>query len=175
MHKRVLSETAIYHDELPSISHVDNNKIKNSILSDFANFKAADDNRYKDIRVGMHQHITWVMDYMRDHVRGEYGFTLIPISIFAQIHGKGENTIKRNHIDPYDIHNSPDFTFMYFVNAEDDELVIEWEDHRDKGRFWTIPIKTGKFVMWNSDLNYYMLPNKKDSFRIALLFNCQII
>jgi hypothetical protein len=176
MYKKVLSETGVYFDKLPNISHVNNNEIKNSILYDFYNFKITEDNFYKDIKINMHPHITWVMDYMRDHVKLKYGFTLIPINFYAQIHSKDETTLKRNHIDLLNTNNLSDFTYMYFVEAsEEDELIIEWENYKSKENFLKIPVKTGEFVMWNSNLNYYLLPNQKNSFRIILLFNCGIL
>lgn len=176
MHKKVLSETVFYYGELPHISHVSNEEIKNFILKEFSKIKSINEDRYKDIKLPAHKHISWIIDYVRDIVKTKFGFTLIPINIISQVHEIKETTIKRNHVNPYDIHNSPDFTLIYCVDFnEEDQLVIEFEDHRNKENYWTIPIKNKDFVMWNSDLNYYISPNKKEKFRIYLLIHFQKI
>ena len=97
MKKKVLTETNIYFDQLPNISSVDNFKIKNFVLTNFLKSIEKNElnkNKYGDIEINTCQDITWVMDYVRDNVRLNYNFTLIPTKIFVNIHTKYETSIK---------------------------------------------------------------------------------
>ena len=47
-------------------------------------------------------------------------------------------------------------------------MIIEYDDNRKKGLYWEMPIESNKYVMFNSNLEYYILPNKSDKQRIVL-------
>jgi hypothetical protein len=178
MKKKVLTETNIYFDQLPNISSVDNFKIKNFVLTNFLKSIEKNElnkNKYGDIEINTCQDITWVMDYVRDNVRLNYNFTLIPTKIFVNIHTKYETSIKRNHISYLDIPNSPDYTLMYVVEANNSEIVLEYSNHRLKENSHNIELKNKDLIMWNSDLNYYLTPNLEQDYRILLFFNFQIL
>ena len=172
--KELLTESAIYWDELPNISSVNIKEIKSTILEDLINFNFTENNRYKDIDVKLTQHITWLSDYVRDTFKLKTGKNLNMLNLKAQIHPANETNIKRNHINSYDLRNSPDMTLMYFIESDENNMIVEYEDHRHKEKYWTIPFKTNKLIMFNSDLNYYLLPNTLDKFRIILIINFEI-
>lgn len=178
MKKKALSETNIYFDQLPDISDVDNVKIKNFILTNL--FKDIEKNKlnknkYGDMEIGTCQDISWVMDYARDKINLNHKFTLIPTKVFINVHTKYETSIKRHHIDYLDVRNSPDYTLMYVVEANNSEIVVEYNDHRKQGNSYNIKLKNKDLIMWNSDLNYYLTPNLEEEYRILLFFNCQIL
>jgi hypothetical protein len=178
MKKKVLSETSIYSDEIPDISNIDNFKIKSFILTNLLNNiekNKLNENKYNDIEINTYRDINWVMDYVRDHVKSKYNFTLIPIKTFVQVHTKHETSVKRNHINYLDIHNSPDYTIMYVVEGNNSEITLEYNNHRIKENSYNIKLKNKSIVMWNSDLNYYLTPNLEEDYRILLLFNCHIL
>ena len=144
------------------------NKVKSYVMN-------LNKNKYKDIEINTCQDITWVMDYARDHVKLNHKFTLIPKKIFINVHTKYETSIKRNHINYLNIHNSPDYTLMYVVEANNSEIVLEYNNHRIKENSHNIKLKNKDLIMWNSDLNYYLTPNLEEDYRILLFFNCQIL
>ena len=45
------------------------------------------------------------------------------------------------NIDPVDLKNSPDFTFLYGVKVNNCNVRIHYEDNRRKGRSWDIELK----------------------------------
>jgi hypothetical protein len=59
--------------------------------------------------------------------------------------------------------------------CDNGELIIEWENYKNKNQFVTIPLKEKKIIGWNSNLDYYLSPNENEEFRIVLLFNCKFI
>ena len=73
------------------------------------------------------------------------------------------------------IHNSDLYCgkLLYFVKGKGN-LIIEWNDHRHKHGYWTIPIEAGKYVLFNSDLNYYLEESPTNELRMYLNFNCQL-
>jgi len=174
MEKKVLFESSIYIDEISKISQIDNHQIKNHILLNL--LKDHSTNRYNDIQLTQHhQHITWVYEYIKDHFTlHEKNKTLALNEVIIQIHQQGQTGVKRNHINKYDIFNSPNFTFLYPL-CDNGELIIEWENYKNKNQFVAIPLKEKKLIGWNSNLDYYLSPNENEEFRIVLLFNCKFI
>jgi hypothetical protein len=74
-----------------------------------------------------------------------------------------ETTIPLLNIDPVDLRNSPDYTFLYGVKVKDCMVRIHYEDNRRKGRSWDIPLKNNMFIMFPSTCMYYLTNNQKDS------------
>jgi hypothetical protein len=74
--KILLTEQSIIFGEIPSILKLDLDRIKTNIVKNYAfgNFKSNDDFNYlKDyLKIDDDQHITWLLDYIRDHYRAEY-------------------------------------------------------------------------------------------------------
>jgi hypothetical protein len=77
--KILLTEQSIVYGEIPSIlkDKLDLDRIKTDIIKNYAlnNFQSKDIfNYHKDyIEISDDQHITWILDYIRDHYRAEYG------------------------------------------------------------------------------------------------------
>ena len=168
--KQILSETSIIWGSLPAQSLVNNQKITHNIIRCYVNYKP---NRFGDIKLDYLQDQQWVIDFVREHYKVEYGFTLIAISQYCKIDKPHERSVKRHHLDYYNLSNSPDFSLLYFVKGKGN-LIIEWNDHRHKHGYWTIPIEAGKYVLFNSDLNYYLEESPTNELRMYLNFNCQI-
>ena len=99
-----------------------------------------------------------MQDYMRDHWRAEYNFTLVPKNMHGQVLHPEEQSFLRYHIDPVDLRNSPDYTFIYVVDVEPDscECIVEYDDNRRKNRTWHLPIKNNKMTETEKlNLDYY--------------------
>jgi hypothetical protein len=114
---------------------------------------------------------------MHDYYLLHFKKTLIPLgNIIGLVHDKHESTILRNFINPYNLYNSPDYTYIYVVQSGplDDHIIFEYDDHIRKNEIYKIKLETGKFIMWNSSLNFYLTPNKNYKSRIIMLVNCQI-
>ena len=100
---------------------------------------------------------------MNDYIRVEYNINLITKETWGNMYKPQETTIPLLNIDPVDLRNSPDFTFLYGVNVKDCMVRIHYEDNRRKGRSWDIKLTNNKFIMFPSTCMYYLTNNQKDS------------
>jgi len=168
MNEIILSKTCLYYDYLPKISKVNNNLLKKFILF---NKKLNTSNRFGDIKMGVHQHITWIMNYISDKFLVLHNKTLIPLNIIAQINKKGKKIVKRNYVNFKDIKKCPYYTYLYCINGKT-KLTFYFNDNVDKNKKWIIPVEKNKYVMWNSNLDY-SIDNKENN--DLLIVNCQFI
>tara|TARA_Y100000401_G_scaffold13988_1_gene9513 strand:+ start:215 stop:718 length:504 start_codon:yes stop_codon:yes gene_type:complete len=155
MQKKVLSEIALYYGDvaMPKGWEIDRDKLQNDILqSQITN---------KDFPFSR----TWDMlnTYVREHINLDYGFTLINKETWGNMYKPQETTIPLLNIDPVDLRNSPDYTFLYGVNVKNCMVRIHYEDNRRKGRSWDIELINNRFIMFPSTSMYYLTNNQKDS------------
>ena len=155
MQKKVLSEVSLYHGDvaMPKGWDIDRDKLQSDILQSQINNKEFPFSRTVDM----------LNTYMREHINLNYGFTLISKKIWGDIYKPQETTIPLLNIDPVDLRNSADFTFLYGVKVKDCSVRIHYEDNRRKGRSWDIPLTNNKFIMFPSTSMYYLTNNQKDS------------
>ena len=155
MQKKVLSEIALYYGDvtMPKDWDIDRDKLQNDILKSQVQNKDFPFSR------------TWDMlnTYMRDHFGLEYGIKLVNKETWGNMYKPQETTIPLLNIDPVDLRNSPDYTFLYGVKVKDCMVRIHYEDNRRKGRSWDIPLENNKFIMFPSTNMYYLTNNQKDS------------
>jgi hypothetical protein len=155
MQKKVLSEIALYYGDvaMPKNWDIDRDKLQNDILK-----SQVTDSPFSFSR-------TWDMlnTYVRDHINLKYEFTLVNKETWGNVYKPQETTIPLLNIDPVDLRNSPDYTFLYGVNVKDCMVRIHYEDNRRKGRSWDIKLTNNKFIMFPSTNMYYLTNNQKDS------------
>lgn len=70
--------------------------------------------------------------------------------------------------------NSPEFTLLYCVQGYSD-IDIEYKDERNLLRKETIILTPGHYVMFNSDLNYFIKNNPVDRKRILINYRIKIL
>ena len=106
--------------------------------------------------------------YMREHINVEHGFTLINKETWGSVYKPQEISIPLLNIDPVDLKNSPDYTFLYGVSVKDCSVRIHYDQNRRSGRSWDIPLTNNSFVMFPSTQMYYITNNQKDSLNFIL-------
>ena len=118
-----------------------------------------------------------MQDYMRDHWKVEYGFTLVPKDMHGKILHPKEKSVLMHSVDPVDLRNSPDYTFIYSVDVELDscECIIEYDDNRRKNRTWHLPVKNNHFIMFPATQRYMITENKSDKLNTILVINYEYI
>ena len=160
MHKKVLSEQDLYYGDvaMPKGWDIDRNKLQENILQ-----STITDSPFPFSR-------NWDMlnTYMRDHINLEYGFTLINKEMWGNMYKPQEITIPLLNIDPVDLRNSPDYTFLYGVKVKNCMVRIHYEDNRRKGRSWDIELKNNMFIMFPSTNMYYITNNQKNQLNFVL-------
>ena len=88
-----------------------------------------------------------------------------------------EKSISTHSVDPVDLRNSADYTFIYAVEVEPNscECIIEYDDNRRKNRTWHVPIKSNKFIMFPATNRYSFSPNTSNGLNIILTINYEYI
>ena len=183
MHKKVLTEVDLYTGEIamPKGFEIDRNKIKNDILKSFVIEDRINNNpktySYKNYKVPFSQPLQWMQDYMRDHWKVEYGFTLVPKDMHGKILHPKEKSVLMHSVDPVDLRNSPDYTFIYAVDVEPNscECIIEYDDNRRKNRTWHLPIKNNDFIMFPATQRYMITENTSNKLNTIVVINYEYI
>ena len=155
MHKKVLTEQALYYGDvaMPKDCDIDRDKLSGDILQSVIQNKNFPFSRTFDM----------LNTYIRDHIKLDYGFTLVNKETWGNIYKSSELTIPLLNIAPVDLRNSPDYTLLYGVKVKDCFVRIHYEDNRRKGRSWDIELTNNKFIMFPSTNMYYLTNNQKDS------------
>ena len=167
MHKKVLSEIALHYGniEMPKGFEIDRTKLQKDILS----------SHIKNSKFPYSREWDKLNTYMREHINVEHYFTLINKEKWGNTYKPKEVSIPLLNIDPVDLRNSPDYTFLYGVNVKDCSVRIHYDQNRRAGRSWDIPLRTNSFVMFPSTQMYYITNQQKDSLNSILTITYEFI
>ena len=183
MQKVVLSEIDLYTGEvaMPKGFDIDLDKIRNDIIESYIQQKRINNNpkayAFDDYVVPFSQPLQWMQDYIRDHWRVEYNRTLVTKTIHGNIMYPKEKSWVRHQVDPVDLRNSPDYTFIYGVDVQEDSLecIIEYDNNRRKNRTWHIPMKNNHFIMFPATNKYSFSTNKSENLNTILTITYEYI
>ena len=167
MQKKVLSEIDLYYGDvaMPKGFEIDRDKLQSDILSSNINNKKFPYSREWDK----------LNTYLREHIKVEYGFTLVNKETWGNVYKPKEISIPLLNIDPVDLRNSPDYILLYGVNVKECSVRIHYDDNRRAGRSWDIPLKNNQFIMFPSTNMYYITNNQKDSLNSILTITNEFI
>jgi hypothetical protein len=183
MQKKVLSEIDLYWGDIktPKGFEIKRDVIKNNILNSFIKEKRISNNikdySYSDYQLEYFQSHQWLQDYIRDHFRADYNRTLIPKLSWGNVYEYNQKSFSRANVDPLDLRNAPDYTFIYGVDVGQDStgIIIEYDDNRRKGRSWHFPLNNNEFVIFPSTNQYFISPNKSKQMNIILTTTYEFI
>ena len=155
MQKKILSEIGLYYGDvaMPKNWDINREQLQNDILK----------SDVTDSPFPFSKTFDMLNTYMRDHINLKYEFSLINKETWGNIYKPLEISIPLLNIDPVDLTNSPDYTFLYGVNVKECMVRIHYNDNRRKGRSWDSPLTNNKFIMFPSTCMYYLTNNQKDS------------
>jgi len=167
MHKKVLSEIDLHYGniDMPKGFEIDRDKLQSDILRSHINNKEFPYSKEWDK----------LNSYLRQHINVEYDFQLINKETWGNAYKPKELSIPLLNIDPVDLRNSPDYTFLYGVNVKDCSVRIHYDQNRRAGRSWDIPLANNDFIMFPSTQMYYITNNQKDSLNFILTTTYEFI
>ena len=167
MQKKVLSEIDLHYGtkDMPKGFEIDRDKLQSDILS----------SQIKDLKFPYSREWDKLNTYMREHINVEYEFTLVNKETWGNAYRPKEVSIPLLNIDPVDLKNSPDYTFLYGVNVKNCSVRIHYDQNRRAGRSWDIPLKNNYFIMFPSTQMYYITNNQKDSLNFILTTTYEFI
>lgn len=184
MQKNLLSETFLVQHFLSEKSLIQQDHLIK--LTEKCNEKLSDSNfdyQRDYIKLIDDQQIFWLLEYIRDVYTCQYDLPLIILKSAVIKLKPGQGLSSHNHLDEYDIENTPDITCLYCLKVKDVDvddwsknscLMIEYEDHRWKQKKWQVPIERKKFILFNSSLNHSII-NKESEDMILLSFQFQTL
>ena len=183
MRKKVLSEIDLYTGEIetPKGFEIKRKEIKNSIIQPYIQQTRISNNpknhSYLDYKVSSTQPLSWLKDHMRDYFNVDYDKSLIPQLDWGNVYKPQEQSSLRNTIELLNLKNSPDYTFIYGVDVEQDscDIVIEYDDNRRTNKTWRSPMKNNFFVMFPSTQKYFITPNQSKQLNVFLTSTYEFI
>ena len=160
MHKKVLSEIDLHYGtvDMPKGFEIDRDKLQKDILS----------SHIKNSKFPYSREWDKLNTYMREHINLEYHFSLINKETWGNVYKSQEVSIPLLNINPVDLRNSPDYTFLYGVNVKNCSVRIHYDQNRRAGRSWDIKLENNKFIMFPSTCMYYLTNTQKDSLNFIL-------
>ena len=159
MLKKVLSEIDLYTGEIktPKGFEIDRKTIKNSILPNY-NLK---DISSIDCKIDYSPPLQWLQNYIRDHWGEAYGRNLFSHTMRGVVLSPNKESPLRHTIDPLDLKNSPDYTFIYGDDVPDNtcQCLVHYDDNRRVKKRWRLPLINNNFIMFPSTQKFSITKN----------------
>ena len=176
MQKKVLSEIDMYYGsiETPKGFEIKRDVLKNFILNSFIKNQTMSNNQldysYADYELSHSREYSFLIDYIRDHFNEKYRKALVLKKKWGNVYHYNQKSFTRHTVDPVDLKNSPDYTFIYAVDVGKDSsgVVIEFDDNRRKNRSWHLKLNNNEFVLFPSVQKYFITPNKSKQLNVWL-------
>lgn len=170
--KKILHQSFVITGNLPKASNIDVNILHNSMLEDF---KYHEDINDPDITLTYNQHYTWATELLLEYMelKNPEFYKQVLLTTYGNVEKKNQFSVRRNHYNNIQPHNGSAVTCLLFLKGSG-KLVIEYNNYPILDNTWTEEIKPGKFVMFNSNLNYYRTINEEDTERTCLVITTGI-
>ena len=183
--KKILSEQFVLQGYVDKeVSKIDLDLVKSHLLGSLSSSKRLSTYSfspdYNCFKFNYHQHIQWIQDYIRDHFNQRYGETVAPVDQndnSVLILQPGDSVNIQNHINDYDLINSPDYTCLYCVDTGKikSETILYYDDNKLKNNILPIPIQKGNFILFNSSVNFSITKNESTDFIMIMIFKYKTI
>ena len=164
--KKVLSEEFVIVHQLSKKLLIDYNIILDHFKkSKKQNLRVRPEHWYSDnnyYKLDALQHITWLVDYIRDNYRYECEQRIKINSLSGIYLNYNESIGSHHHINDWDYEESPDMSLVFCLDPGDKpcEIIFEHEYGRHKKRRYAVTFKKGRFVMFPSYLRHSITQNK---------------
>lgn len=155
MEKKVLSEKAIYTDEikLPKGFEINPLELSQNILKGF----------YLNKNLIQSKHFDQLIRYVIENFELKQKIKLVNRKTWGNIFTPNEEYNCLSSVDPNNLNNSPDFTCLYGINTEDCYVTIYYDDNKRKGKNYKIQLKHNCFIMFPSTITYTISNNQKSN------------
>lgn len=151
MQKKVLSEQAIYygHITMPKDWEINRAELAIDVLKydwsgKFFSSKTLDK----------------VNTYIMNYAHAKFNVRLVNKKIEGFVYKPTETTKPLLDIDLGNLNNSPDFTMLYALGAENCTVTILYDDNTRKKQTWNVSLEDNKFIIFPSANMYYITNNQ---------------
>ena len=125
------------------------------------------------------KHIVWIYDMIRDfYVVDNLKANMTPIlrEFSYIVVNKDSDTFLHDHIDEYDLHNSPDLTAIIpIVGDKDSYIEFFYEGGRKRHMRQRVALYEKEVILFNSELKHRFIINKHHKNLIFLSLKMQLV
>jgi hypothetical protein len=157
MHKKVLSELAVYHGtiDMPYGFEIDRERLAQDIVVQ---------NVFKKKDFPFSRSWDMLNTYVMEYSQLRHGIRLKNLKTWGNFYQINQSSPPLKHLNLMKLEESPDFIFLYAVEVIKDSCSIRlvFDDNKNKDRVKDIPLNNNEFIMFPSNYTYYVSPNKSD-------------
>ena len=157
--------------------------LKKEGLESFKQRKTLNNNKFSPYKnyyqADVNNNIVWIYDMIRDFyvvANLESKKTPILTQFSYIIVNKDSDTFLHNHIDEYDLHNSPDLTALIPIVGDKDSFIeFFYESGRKRHMRQRVSLFEQEVILFNSELKHRLIINKHHKNLIFLSLKMQLI
>ena len=163
------------------LDNIDIKSLKEDCLKSFKNSKKVSnditDVRNEDLKIPKSKAFNNIVSQIQEKFLKKYSQKIKLDSHWAVVHEKNESTHTHDHVDCFDIKNSPDYSAVFYVQVPDDSGVIIFEypiNKYNQTKRWWYPPSEGHYLIFPSTLDHLVTKNNSDDLRIVISFNFKV-
>jgi hypothetical protein len=162
---------------------IDFELLKKEALESFNQKKVLNTNKFSPYKnyyqAKTNKHIVWIYDMIRDFyildniktnmtpILGEFSYIVV---------NKDSDTFLHDHINEYDLNNSPDLTaFIPIVSDKDSFVEFFYEGGRKRHMRQRVALYEKEIILFNSELKHRLIINKHHKNFIFLSLKMQLV
>ena len=165
-----------------NIGGIDIKSLKNDCLKSFKEnnrmSKDISDTRNEDLIPPTPKPFEELINIIKNKFYIRYNQAIELTDYWAQVHSQNESTNIHDHVDCFDIKNSPDLSGVYYLEVPQNsgDIVFQWpiNKYNQYKRWWFKP-KAGNLLLFPSTLDHFVTKNTAVEKRIAISFNFKIL
>ena len=165
-----------------NINGINIESLKNDCLKSFKEnnrmSKDISDTRNEDLIIPKSKPFEELINIIKDKFYIRYNQVIELTNYWAQVHSQNESTNMHDHVNCFDIKNSPDLSGVYYLEVPQDsgDIVFQWpiNKYNQYKRWWFKP-KTRDLLIFPSTLDHFVTKNTAVEKRIAVSFNFKIL
>ena len=178
--KVVLSESFYIKGFISKSLDLDKFYIKNNIIKNYAyDSQLTKDKLYpsKDyINLSQDENVLRLNQYFVDFYKLYHRENIEIMHNYGIFLNQNQSINLHNHINDYDLTNSPEISVLYVVDCNDDSLDVEFQFHKrlTRNSKKMVTLKQNDYLVFNSNLQHGILANKNNKPILLLSFQFRV-
>ena len=179
--RTTLTKSFIATGELPSISKIDDVKLKDHILQNKDSLEKVSENPFDAYNMYHKQlytkELTWFVEYILQNWNTAYETSLELFECVFLIQEPNQFIRTHNHQQSPNQKDNPDLSVLYPVSIgnKPTKICYNYDNHRFKNCSYSYQLKQRNFHIFNSDLSHYIEQNNNDEPNVFLSVHYQIV
>lgn len=177
--KITLSEQLIITSKTPDHLPIDYNVLRNNVIKNYSYGENIFDHEYLPLKnyynLTHDKNLQWLVDYIVHHSMGLHKIKLRTFRLAGLLLLPNESVDYHSNVDENDPNNSPDFSCLVAVSAQDSpiEVKFKYDKGRHKNLFGKKILKEKELLLINSEIPFAISTNKNQKPNILLSLQFQ--